>query len=280
MRQRLMTRCIPIIINGIGGLPHFISHWLTRLGGMVADYSKGNIARAAIKLALPGLDHKSIDKIARKSAYRSFDYILSISKLDKIAYQLYDQDIVTQALSQNRGLVIASLHMGPPDIGTLALTKENIPVSTVIGAGNQKPLLNQIGQHVLNKCGIRYIKRGDPMAVMKTLRNREAIFLHSDMRSREAPVTFFGEQTTAPISAINAALMMKVPIVFHYCTLKDNVWQLHFEPFELIQCENRQEAAQRNLQKLMHRMEAVIREHPELWIWHYDRFKLKKRINK
>ncbi len=278
MPQSLKNQCGLLLLRSLGYLPERANTLLTKLGGRVADRSKGRIARAAIKLALPELDSASIDQIAKKAAYNSFGYILSLSRLEKIPYQLHDKNIVTNAMSQNRGVIIVSLHMGPPDIGTLALTRENVSISTVIGAGNQKPWLNHIGKYVLNKCGVRYVQRGDPMAVMKTLRRKEAIVLHNDMRSREAPVTFFGEQTTAPISAINTALMLKVPVVFHYCTLKDNIWHLHFEPFDLVESDNREEAALKNLQQLFYKMEEVIKKHPELWIWHYDRFKLKKRV--
>ena len=278
MNQQFINQCSLALLKGLGCLPQPLNELLTRLGGFAADRSKGQIARAAIKIALPEADDKTINAIAKKAAYNSFGYILSLSRLEKIPYQLHDLDVVKHALSQNRGVIIVSLHMGPPDIGTLALTREKIPISTVIGAGNQKPWLNNIGQYVLKKAGIRFVQRGNPMAVMKTLRKKEAIVLHSDMRSREAPVTFFGEQTTAPISAVNTALMLKTPIVFHYCTWKGQTWQLHFEPFELDQSTNREDAARLSLQALMHRMEEVIRKDPELWIWHYDRFKLKKKL--
>lgn len=266
-------------------LPECLVQKLARAGGRRVDRKKGIIARAALKKAFPEQPENALDQLAEKAARNGLDYLLSIPRLHRCHYQLHNLETVRQVMAKNRGLLIAAPHMGPPDIATLALTREGIAVSTVIGAGKQKPWLNAAGQWLLDRVGIRFIQRGDPVAVMKTLRRKEALFLHCDMRSDEAPVRFFGMETRAPASLITSAIMMNVPVLFHFCTLEKGggeqkpghkrQWHCHFEHFDLELTGNREQDIRINLQRLFDKMETVIRQNPELWIWHYDRFQLK-----
>ncbi|WP_062267404.1 lysophospholipid acyltransferase family protein [Endozoicomonas arenosclerae] len=241
---------------------------------------KNHIARASIQQALPYLCEKKIKQIIRQSARHTVDYVLALPQLDKQPYQLNHQDVLTQALAENKGAIIISLHMGPPDLGTMAATQIGIPTTTLIGAGKHSPLTHTVGKGLLKKVGIDPIAKGDPTVIFQLLKQKKAIFLYNDLRSREMPVTFFGHETQAPASGIMTAQLLNAPVLFHYCTLEHNEWQLHFERIELSNSGNRKEDAQHNLQQIIHRMEQVIREHPELWIWHYDRFQLKKKVSR
>ena len=93
---------------------------------------------------------------------------------------------------------------------------------------------------------------------MQAIKKKQAVFLYSDMRSKEMEVTFFGQPTTAPASGIYTALLTKSPILFHYCTLENNEWQLHFERFGIEQQDDRKSSVRHNLQRLMHRIEDVF----------------------
>ena len=278
MRQDWQDVAAKRLMQLLALVPESFFRFLSRTGGKILERDKGRIARAAIEIALPGTDPEESDRIAETAAQHSLDYLLSLPRLRQIRYQLHDLDVVREAMAENRGAIIISLHMGPPDLGTLALTENGIAARTLIGAGKQKPWLNSLGRQALTQAGIDFIQRGNPTAVIESLKSKNAVLLYSDMRSKEVPVTFFGQETSAPASGIYAAMVMKAPLIFHYCTLEEGCWQLHFERYEPKQAGKHRERAVHSLQQLIHRMEAVIREHPQLWIWHYDRFKLKKRI--
>lgn len=268
------------LIDILSCIPQAVYARLGMLGGELLDRKKGHIARASIQLALPDTEETEAGAIARHSARHSLGYMLSLPRLKDIPYQLHNLAAVQEAVAENRGVIVISLHTGPPDIGTLALTQAGIAAKTVIGAGKQSPWLNSLGRCALSKAGISFIQRGDAMGVIAAIKQKQAVFLYSDMRSKEVDVTFFGQQTSAPASGIYTALLTRSPILFHYCTLQNGGWQLHFERFDIEQKENRKASVQHNLQRLMYKMEAVIQQHPELWIWHYDRFKLKKTLFK
>ncbi len=267
-----------VIIRALGILPESFFNALARLGSKWLDRKKGNIARAALRLVFNQTDQKYFDSIAKKSAVHSLEYLLSLPRLGKIPYQLHDQKIICEALAEEGGAVVISLHTGPPDLGTLAVTRENMPACTLIGAGKQAPFANSLGRKALEQAGIDFIQRGDPTAVFKTIKQKKMLFLYSDLRCREMPVTFFEQQTSAPGTGVMTAQLLKAPILFHFCTLENGIWQLHFERFEPELSGNQKQDAAENLQRLIHKMEEVIRKHPELWIWHYDRFKLKKKL--
>ena len=262
-------------------LPDVFWNGVCQLGAWLLDRQKGHIARASIKLAMPDMEPRHSHQIARASARHSLNYVLSLPRLKHTCYQLHDLPTVQKAVAEDRGVIIISLHTGPPDLGTMALTRAGIDTKTVIGAGKQSPWLNSLGCSALQRAGIQFIKRGNPTAVIQAIKQKYAVFLYSDMRAKEMPVTFFGHETSAPASGIYIAILSKTPILFHYCTLAENgEWQLWFERFDIELKGNRNDSVQHNLQRLIHKMEAVIRNHPELWIWHYDRFNLKKKIRK
>ncbi|WP_194842468.1 lysophospholipid acyltransferase family protein [Endozoicomonas sp. OPT23] len=267
------------LIRLLSKLPSFFYNTLAELGGRVLDRKKGKIARAALKLTQPNITPEQCDAIARKSSTYSLTYLLSLPRLRKTPYQLHNLDVMKEAVAEDRGAVVISLHMGPPDIGTLAAAEHGFPANTLIGAGKQSPLANSLGRHALEQAGIDFIQRGDPTAVFKSIKQKKMVFLYSDLRSREMPVTFFGQETSAPATGVMTAQLLKAPILFHYCTMKNGEWQLHFERFEPELTGSHKSDAANNLQRLIHKMEEVISQHPELWVWHYDRFKLKKKLN-
>ncbi|MGI9274692.1 MAG: lysophospholipid acyltransferase family protein [Endozoicomonas sp.] len=278
MRKDWQDTAVKRLVQLLALIPGSFYGILARVSSRALERNKGKVARAAIKLALPGTSSEEVDRIAATSARQSLEYMLSLPRLKHIRYVLHDLDVVREAMTEDRGAIIISLHMGPPDLGTLALAQNGIAARTLIGAGKQKPWLNSLGRHALSQAGIDFIQRGKPTAVVESLKAKNAVLLYSDMRSREVPVTFFGQETSAPASGVYAAIVMKAPLIFHYCTFEDGCWQLHFERFEPEQAGKPKERAVHSCQQLIHRMEAVIREHPQLWIWHYDRFKLKKKI--
>ena len=280
MQARWKDASAGYLIALLSRLPQSIYDNLTRSGAKLLDKHKGHIARASLQLAMPETLSPEAGTIARQSAHHSLSYLLSLPRLNAISYQLHDQAIIEAAMAENRGMIVISLHTGPPDLGTLALTRKGVPAKTVIGAGKHSPWLNSLGRYALNKAGVRFILRGDATGVLQAVKKRQAVFLYSDMRSKEMEVTFFGQQTFAPASGIYTALLTRCPILFHYCTLENNQWQLHFERFEIEHKNDRKNSVQHNLQRLIHRMEDVIRKHPQLWIWHYDRFKLKNLLAK
>ncbi|AMO55350.1 hypothetical protein GZ77_10680 [Endozoicomonas montiporae] len=268
-------------ITALSYLPDAFWGGFCQFGARLLDRSKGHIARAAIQRALPDINPCRRDQIARAAAWHSVNYALALPRLKHIPYRLHNLATVQEANAENRGIIIISLHTGAPDLGTMALTQAGIDTKTVIGAGKQSPWLNRFGRFALQRAGVQFIQRGNPTAVLQAVKKKTAVFLYSDMRSKEMPVTFFGQETSAPASGIYTALLNKSPILFHYCTLSDDgEWQLWFERYEPVHKDTRNDSVQYNLQQLIHKMEAVIRDNPELWIWHYDRFKLKKEVQK
>ncbi|WP_422132655.1 lysophospholipid acyltransferase family protein [Endozoicomonas sp. ALD040] len=269
---------LDLLIGLLSRTPQVLYSVIGLIFSYVLRAKKGHIARASLQLALLPVSEKTHKQIIRQSARHTVDYILTLPFLDKVPYLLNNQDVIARALSENKGVVVLSLHLGPPDLGTLALSQRGLPATTLIGSGKQSPLTHKFGKAFLLRVGIEPIVKGDPTALLQALKKKKAVFLYSDLRSKEMPVTFFGQATRAPACGIMTAHLLKTPVLFHYCTFENNQWQLHFEPLPLTRTGNRKLDTQHDLQQLMHRMEQVIRENPQLWIWHYDRFKLKNKI--
>ncbi|MGY0215974.1 lysophospholipid acyltransferase family protein [Endozoicomonadaceae bacterium StTr2] len=251
------------------------------LTGKVLDLVLYKTARQGLALAFPAKSPSERNRIASRAAQNMIAGAISIVRLNRMKFTLENKDVIQQCYDPDHGLLIASLHMGPPEAAALQLQQLGYPVAVLIGAGKRSPRFNAFGRHILGWYGLQPLLRGNPLLLMKSLRQGHCITFHNDMRARDAEVHFFGRKVRAPASVISLALAQQQPLLFHYATPNGkNSWKLHFEAFELESTGDRDHDTQQNLQRLMDRMESVIRQYPEHWIWHYDRFSLKKAARK
>ncbi len=262
-------------------LPPSLRSGFVRLVAGILNTVLRKTALNSLTLAFPTKSPFERRKIASKAANHMAASAVDVLRLDKLKLTLHDEALIRECYDPKHGLLIAGLHMGPPEAATLKLAELGYPVGVLIGAGKRSPRFNAFGCSILGWYNLPPLPRGNPLLLLKSLREGRCITFHCDMRSKDAETTFFGQPVRAPSSVINLALMQQRPLLFHYATPdKNDGWQLHFEKFELQTSDDRDADIQLNLQRLMDRMEAVIRQYPECWIWHYDRFRLKKIVRK
>ena len=258
-------------------LPAPLRIGFVRLTAGILNSALRQTALNALALAFPAKSPFERRKIASQAARHMASSAVDVLRLDNLKLTLHDENVIRECYDPAHGLLIAGLHMGPPEAATLKLEQLGYPTGVLIGAGKRSPRFNAFGCSILSWYNLSPLPRGNPLLLLKSLREGRCITFHCDMRSKDAETTFFGQSVRAPSSVINLALMQRCPLLFHYATpAADNGWHLHFERFDLKTTDDRDADIQINLQRLMDRMEAIIREYPECWIWHYDRFRLKK----
>jgi len=244
------------------------------------------IALANLKLAFPEKTDVERVELAKKNykvlakAYLSSlwiaDYIFDETKVNVENYHILDE-----AVAENKGLIIAGMHMGNVE-ASLKIT-EKYSVSDVVKA-QRNPYIDEF--ITKNRAQFRFnmIKKSKstPRELLKVIKNKEILGLFSDHRDKGTTVNFFGRDTVAPTGAVHFALKFKVPLIFQYSILnEDNTNTVKIiKRIELIETGNLKDDVRVNTQNLIYLMEDAIKEHPEQWMWFHDRWKLSREFKK
>jgi len=244
------------------------------------------IALANLKLAFPEKTEDERIELAKKNykvltkAYLSSlwikDFIFDEKKVNVENYNILDD-----AVSEKKGLIIASMHMGLVE-APLKFT-EKYRLSDVVKA-QRNPYIDKYITDNRSQFNFNIIKKSKrtPRELLKVIKNKEILGLFSDHRDKGATVKFFGRETVAPTGAIHFALKYKLPLIFLYSILnEDNTHTIKIiKRINLIETGDFKNDVTVNTQNLIYLMEKAIKEYPEQWMWFHDRWKLSKEFKK
>ncbi|MGB6129640.1 MAG: lauroyl acyltransferase [Psychrilyobacter sp.] len=244
------------------------------------------IALANLKLAFPEKTNEERIELAKKNykvltkAYISslwiMDYIFDETKVNVENYHILDD-----AVAENKGLIIASMHMGNLE-ASLKIT-EKYRLSDVIKT-QRNPYIDKYINKNRSQLNFNMIRKSKstPRELLKVIKNKEILALFSDHRDKGTTVNFFGRDTIAPTGAVHFALKFKIPLIFAYSILnEDNTNTVKIiKKIELIETGDLKSDVRVNTQNLIYLMEDAIREYPEQWLWFHDRWRLSKEFKK
>lgn len=244
------------------------------------------IALANLKLAFPKKTDEERVELAKKNykvltkAYLSSlwikDFIFDETKVNVENYHILDE-----AVAENKGLIIAGMHMG--NVEAFLKITEKYRVSDVVKA-QRNPYINEYITKNRSQFNFNMIKKSKstPRELLKVIKNKEILGLFSDHRDKGTTVNFFGRDTIAPTGAIHFALKFKIPLIFAYSILnEDNTNTIKIiKRIELIETGNLKTDVKVNTQNLIYLMEKAIKEYPEQWMWFHDRWRLSKEFKK
>jgi KDO2-lipid IV(A) lauroyltransferase len=244
------------------------------------------IALANLKLAFPEKTEEERIELAKTNykvltkAYLSSlwikDFIFDETKVNVENYNILDD-----AVAENKGLIIACMHMGNVE-APLKFT-EKYRLSDVVKA-QRNPYIDEYITKNRSQFNFNMIKKSKrtPRELLKVIKNKEILGLFSDHRDKGTTVNFFGRDTVAPTGAIHFALKYKLPLIFLYSILnEDNTQTIKIiKRIELIETEDFKNDVKVNTQNLIYLMEKAIKEYPEQWMWFHDRWRLSKEFKK
>ncbi len=244
------------------------------------------IALANLKLAFPEKTDEERIELAKKNykvltkAYLSSLWIMDFI-FDETKVSVENYHILDEAVAENKGLIIAGMHMG--NVEAFLKITEKYRVSDVVKA-QRNPYIDEYITKNRAQFNFNMIKKSKstPRELLKVIKNKEVLGLFSDHRDKGTTVNFFGRDTIAPTGAVHFALKFKVPLVFGYSILnEDNTNTVKIiKRIELIETGNLKDDVKVNTQNLIYLMEEAIKEYPEQWMWFHDRWRLSKEFKK
>lgn len=255
--------------------------------GYVAIKKRRETALMNLKLAFPNKSDKEREEIALESykiMLKAFLCSLWFKEYfkNKENVKTVNREAFEKAYAKGKGVIVALMHMGNMEASVKAVDGYSL---VTVAKKQRNPYIDEfITESREQDLNLTLLKKskGTSKELIKRLNNQNIIALFSDHRDKGAIVDFFGESAKAPTGAVSLALKFDIPLLLVYNTFnEDNSCTVHvLDEVELVKTDSFKDDVINNTQNLIHKMEDVIREYPEQWMWFHDRWNLYSKYSK
>ncbi|MBL8206119.1 MAG: lysophospholipid acyltransferase family protein [Blastocatellia bacterium] len=277
------------IFNGLRMMPR---RWAVGLGkglGTLARIVLPHLrrhAQANLQLAFPSLDDHTRQQIERgtfRNLGRALGEVTQFPKLKRaniesiVAYEGLENYL--HAVAQGRGVILLTGHIGAWELSVYAHSIYGYPMS-FLARRVDNSLVERLAEANRGRFGNRSIdKKGSLREVLKTLKAGGVVGILADLNSSREEgvfVDFLGLPACTTAGVATLALRTGAAVVPGYI-LWDEARQIHrlcFEPsIETINTGNPKDDVVTNTARYTKVLEAVIRRHPDQWLWIHRRWK-------
>lgn len=237
-----------------------------------------NITLSNLYHAFPDKKEDEIRRIAKESyknmAKTFFEYFWldKIIKSDRIRFS--GKDILDDVYAQGRGVILVSLHMGNWELGSM-LGSMGYPMYNIAKRQSNKRV-DEVINAIRRKNNVQMIYKGDSSRkLVKAVKEKAIIGLVSDQYVKDTEVVFFNRKTMAPSGAAMLALRYDIPVIIGYnIRNKDNTFTAEIvKNLPMEKTGDMKQDVQRITQSITDELEAIIRAHPEQWLWQHRRWR-------
>ncbi len=248
-----------------------------------------NIVLSNLQIAFPEWSEQKKLQVGRESVYnmgRGFFEFFTIPHIDEawleknVAFEGLEH--YQKALEKKRGVLLMSLHLGNGDMAASAVSRRGYRLS-IITKIFKNEFFNDLWFSFRGGQGVRHIDaHGASTAfdILKGLKRNEGVIFVIDqfMGSPYGIKTrFFGRETGSAYGLALFTLKSKAPVLPIYTYEgKDQKMHVVFEPEVPVQdliCDDKQLAMLAMTQRFNDKIEEIVREHPEQWMWVHRRWK-------
>jgi KDO2-lipid IV(A) lauroyltransferase len=274
------TRLLP------GRLREWIAAWLGRLGYIVAA-SRRRIAKENLKRAFGDekseAELKTITKGVFVNIVRSMLEFacfprMTKEKIRRLVPEHTGLEYLDEALKGGKGCMFVAGHLGHWELIGAWVAAYDYPVDYLVGQ-QHNPYVDNAFNDYRRPLGVRIIPVGlTARHVIESLRENRMVALLSDQHSATggAVVTFFGRPASTPKGPAAFAVKTGCPIVFG--SLVREGYNRHRgviePPIYPPNSGDKEKDIIDMTQAYTSMLEAVVRQHPEQWMWTHRRWKL------
>jgi KDO2-lipid IV(A) lauroyltransferase len=261
-------------------MPRPLAYSLARLAGDLAFYLRPS-ARADVEDNMrhvmganaTAASLRRYTKEAFRNVARYYVDLVRIpeSREDFIqSIRLHNLDRLTRPLEQGRGVVVATAHVGNPEMAVQTSAVLGIDV-LVLAEPLQPPSFARLMMELRSDYGARY-EDVSFSAVANAIRHLRkggclAITCDRDIQGKGVPVPFFDVPAKLPLGAADLAARTGALLLPGYCRRSGDKFDIFFEePLDLVNTGNDRDDALTNAKALLGRAERWIREDPGQWM--------------
>ena len=250
--QRFKNDLLYLLMRiGAVALQHLPLRGFIRLVGCASPYifrREARRAEAQLRRTLPNLD---APKVTRRMFVHFAESLWELTRFRQSVPPLYGapRKVVEEALAEGKGAIVISGHVGNWEMLGQAVAAAGFPVTT-IATPFYDPRLTRWMNEWRTQLGLKILWRegNSGKAILRVLRQNELMGFLIDQNTKTAGdyVPFFGRPAFTPTIPAAISLRTGAPVIF--------CWH----------------------QRLTERLEAVIRQAPEQWVWMHRRWRSKR----
>lgn len=177
------------------------------------------------------------------------------------------------ALAKGNGVLVITAHFGNWERLSRWLTIGGYKLS-VVARSTRSEEQNKLVNAIRNDGGAEVIPRGTAAKpILEKLKANELVGILPDQNADDAFIPFFGHPAGTVLGPGVISSRTGAPLIPAWCTyLGDGRYQIVFEP-EIEPLPGFETRGEGHMRAIHERMEAVIREYPEQWLWFHDRWR-------
>jgi Kdo2-lipid IVA lauroyltransferase/acyltransferase len=277
------------ILKVVSLAPRAVALKAGRAVGALACAALPHLRRHAeinLRLAFPDSDERERKRI-RRGVFRNLGRLLGeISQFPRLNRENISSVVIYEglenyldAVAQGRGVILLTGHIGAWELSVYAHSIYGRPMS-FLARRIDNPLVERLAESYRARYGNRSIdKRGSVREVLKTLKSGGVVGILADLNtSCEEGVfcDFFGVKACSTAGVATLALRTGAVVLPGYLIWdeKARIHRLHFEPpIDTINTGAQKEDVIANTARYAKVLEAIIRRHPDQWLWIHRRWR-------
>ena len=265
-------------------LPLRICRWIGRVIALtVYIFStldrKGFANNLSLALNKP-VDHVCIRRLVRRMFMNYGEYMadffclpqLPRSKARAVFSHLKREEIIQKALKQGRGVILLSAHLGNWEFGGSMIRQSKYPLAVVSLPHNTAPT-NALVNRFREDKGISVIEVDESpfsaIPILKHLRQNGVVAMmgDKDFFGNGKLISFFGKQVRFPIGPVTIAMTSGAALIPAFILKQpDGKYFGVLEEAISLTCKgSREQAIQKNLEKIAVIYETYIQRYPDQW---------------
>ena len=245
-----------------------------------------HVAHRNLNIALPDTDLVTRQRIIDGTFQNLGRILVALSRMselnsknihDWIRYEGYEH--FQQALRHGRGILFMTAHLGNWELGAAAHSLLGHPMHIVVRAFDN-PLLDNLMVHYRTMHGNRIIHKNDyGRPLLQALRSNEAVGILVDQNTLGEDTTFvdfFGIKAASTSGLAKIAMRTGAAVIpgFTLWDRQTGSYVLKFYPeLKLSDTSDFEKDLVTNTQLCQSKIEEVIRNHPDQWLWIHRRWK-------
>ncbi|MCP1226188.1 lysophospholipid acyltransferase family protein [Sebaldella sp. S0638] len=282
LKYKVEYLLVVIVKSGLRILPVKLRFKILEFLGVLTYYAikkRRNITINNLNIAFPEKNENEIKKLALesyKSTAKNTIIPLYLAELLSKGYiEPENYGLVGELMSQNRGLIITTIHMAGFEAGFFMGKDYD---TNVVFKKQKNPYINDMMEKCRAKVGthsiMKNIENDSNKKIQNVFKNKGVLVLAADQYSNDVDIEFFGKKTKANAGNVILAVKYKVPVLFAYSNYDGYKIKLNFlKEVEIEKMSNLKETVKYNVQNLFYEYEKVIRDNPGEYMWQHNRWK-------
>ncbi|MFH1730344.1 MAG: lysophospholipid acyltransferase family protein [Planctomycetota bacterium] len=194
-------------------------------------------------------------------------------------------DTVAGVAAEGRGAILCGPHLGNWEFFGAWIAARFGGVAALARPVNN-PMVREYTTRLREDFGITVLSTRDGVRPMiAALKRGEflAVLIDQHVNRAFVPATFFARKAATTAVVASLALKFDTPVFTGYSVRDGHSFRhhAHFEgPIELVRSGDHEADVLANTQRFNDKLEEIIREHPEQWLWTHRRWKLADRLER